>query len=505
VLDAQRCELRRDGRVVALQRRVLDLLVHLVEHRERVVAKEELISHVWRGTTVGDASISVAVSTLRRALGDCRRTPRWLATFYGRGYRFLGHVEVGPGAHIARPAPAFARGTHLHALVGRDDERQLLARLMRDVEHGGARVLILEGEPGIGKSRLLDWCHDEAGRRGMHVVSERCAKDPVAPPLAPWAAMERGLGSPADAETRPPSPLAPEAERVAEADRGASPTSGAVTQRWHHAEALRALIEARAARGAVVLLLDDLQWAHSTAVALLATLAGSLRQCRVLLIVATRSPAPDAAGTLADVARQPHCTTLRLRGLPHAAVQAVLSERLGERCSDALAARLGSAAGGNPFLLHQLAQVTSLHAAAELTAIPLADLLPASVRRAIADHFVALPRATHDMLRVAAAIGPAFSPSLLARVVERATGEVLRLLEPAYDAGLLGADPEQPAHWRFVHGIVGAVLRVEMDLEQRDRIHRRIAHAIVASTRTAQRGVRLESRASRGQPSAARR
>jgi DNA-binding winged helix-turn-helix (wHTH) protein len=112
-LDTRRFELRRGDSTVLLQRRAFDVLAYLVERRERVVGKDELAAEVWRGAHVGDASISVAVSSVRRALRDDPREPMWLATVYGRGYRFVGEaieVSLADAQRSAAGAQASHRG-----------------------------------------------------------------------------------------------------------------------------------------------------------------------------------------------------------------------------------------------------------------------------------------------------------------------------------------------------------------------------------------------------------
>ncbi|HMR08927.1 MAG TPA: transcriptional regulator, partial [Polyangiaceae bacterium] len=87
-------ELRHRGQVVAVQPKVLDLLIYLARHRERVVTKEELLEQVWADAAVSEASLSQAVSAARRALGDSSAEPRMIATVRGRGFRFVAEAST---------------------------------------------------------------------------------------------------------------------------------------------------------------------------------------------------------------------------------------------------------------------------------------------------------------------------------------------------------------------------------------------------------------------------
>jgi TolB-like protein len=88
--------------VVKTEPRVLELLNYLIEQRERVVPKEELLDTIWQGTIVSESALTSTIRDARRALGDSPADPRWLKTVYGRGLRFVGDVEMDAPA----PAPA---------------------------------------------------------------------------------------------------------------------------------------------------------------------------------------------------------------------------------------------------------------------------------------------------------------------------------------------------------------------------------------------------------------
>lgn len=92
-LDRRSLRLLRGGVVIGVQPRILELLLYLVEHRERLLTKQELIETVWRGEPVSDAALARGVFEARRTLGDDSRQPRYVHTVHGRGYRFGGVVH----------------------------------------------------------------------------------------------------------------------------------------------------------------------------------------------------------------------------------------------------------------------------------------------------------------------------------------------------------------------------------------------------------------------------
>src|SRR5256885_11544216 len=94
MLDTQRYDLHHAGEPIKLRRRVFQVLVYLLAHRERVVPKQELLEHLWPDQFVGDEALKSCIKTLRKALGDSGRTARCLRTVHGRGYRFVAAVEM---------------------------------------------------------------------------------------------------------------------------------------------------------------------------------------------------------------------------------------------------------------------------------------------------------------------------------------------------------------------------------------------------------------------------
>jgi adenylate cyclase len=102
-LDLDRYELSRDGDVVKTEPRVLEVLHYLIERRERVVPKEELLDAIWSDVHVSESALTTTIRDARRALGDSPGEPRWIKTVYGRGFRFVGDLLLD---EPERPAPA---------------------------------------------------------------------------------------------------------------------------------------------------------------------------------------------------------------------------------------------------------------------------------------------------------------------------------------------------------------------------------------------------------------
>ena len=121
ILDTQRQELHHAGEPVKLRRKVFQVLVYLLAHRERVVPKQELLEHLWPDQFVGDEALRSCMKALRHALEERGRTPRFLRTLHGQGYRFVAAVA----AREPRPADAAPHALPLPEAEGATHQAEL--------------------------------------------------------------------------------------------------------------------------------------------------------------------------------------------------------------------------------------------------------------------------------------------------------------------------------------------------------------------------------------------
>ena len=104
-LDVDRQELRRGADLVAVEPQVLDLLQYLIENRERVVSKDDLIEHVWDGRIVSDSTLTSRITSARQAIGDNGEDQRLIRTVARKGIRFVGEVSESQGGAAASASP----------------------------------------------------------------------------------------------------------------------------------------------------------------------------------------------------------------------------------------------------------------------------------------------------------------------------------------------------------------------------------------------------------------
>jgi TolB-like protein len=117
VLDTGRRELSRGGEAVTVGPQVFDLLIHLIENRDRVVSKDELFEVIWRGRTVSDSTLTSHVNFARRAIGDTGEDQRLVRTIPRKGFRFVGDVREVPSPTSATSSVVETAPSHLDATL----------------------------------------------------------------------------------------------------------------------------------------------------------------------------------------------------------------------------------------------------------------------------------------------------------------------------------------------------------------------------------------------------
>src|SRR5450755_2006399 len=144
--------LRRDGQVLPLGGRALDILIYLADRPGVVIAKQELIDRVWSDVIVEEGSLRVHVAAIRKALGDGQSGNRYIANIKGRGYSFVGTVVPLAGSRASRSDRSLHQGrlpVRPLMMIGRETVISQVSDKLRD-----ERFVTLLGPGGIGKTTI---------------------------------------------------------------------------------------------------------------------------------------------------------------------------------------------------------------------------------------------------------------------------------------------------------------------------------------------------------------
>jgi tetratricopeptide (TPR) repeat protein/transcriptional regulator with XRE-family HTH domain len=390
-------------------------------------------------------------------------------------------TAVSPSARPAAVSSPRGDGSQIPPLIARDQELALLERYLAGE---GPPVLILAGEPGIGKSRLLREAASRAVRAGWTVLSGGCQRHGGQEPYAPiLQALEHYIACLAPAHLRSNlqgcswlARLLPELMGISGEELPAGPLAPQQERRLMFGAVARFLQNVAGAAG-TLLVLDDLQWAGSDALNLLATLVRTPVEAPLRVIGAYREtevqPTHALSTLLADLAHASLAAHRRLAPLSETDMGCLLDALLGGlgEQGQALRQRLLQRAGGVPFFAVSCSHALRAADADERTL----DVVPWDVVQSVRQRVAALPEAAQAVLGVAAVVGRVVPPAILIAVVALPQGEVLAALDAAGRARLLVEDGQS---YRFAHDVIREVVEADLGVARRMALHRQVAEAL---------------------------
>jgi DNA-binding winged helix-turn-helix (wHTH) protein/predicted ATPase len=518
-------ELYYAGQLVAVEPQVWRVLCYLLQHRDRVVTKHELLEACWPGTFVSEAAMLRCLSKLRQVLRDSSHTPRYIKTFQRQGYRFVATVTLTDETALpVSPAPPAALTTtgkqerapvaFSHdraflrpvALVGRAAEWVQLHQWFATAQHGTCQLGFIAGEPGIGRSALIEtFVSHLLAAHPLWIGYGQCIEhygmgEPYLPLLEAFGRLCQGPeGSHIKTVfcqyapswlVQMPALLTPQERREL-----AVTTSGSTQVRMLRelADALQMLTAERP----LVLILDDVHWSDQATMAWLAYVA-KRRACNCLLVLSAYRPveamahAPALLAAIAELAPQDPSMVMRLDALSEAAVGTYLAQRLGTpQVPAGLTTLLHQRTRGNPFFLrtiidellrHGLLQEPAGAWSRQGTLDRVAALVPTGIRALIEQQIARLPLDAQELLEAASVAGATFAVETVAAGSGRSRDDIARQCDlwqrQGYflEAGGVERWPDgtRTVCYRFRHDLYYEVLYDRLSAWRRLQLHRDI-------------------------------
>lgn len=350
------------------------------------------------------------------------------------------------------PAPA----ADPDPLVGRTEAVDAATRALDGATEGRGRVVVVSGEPGIGKTRLADTIARLAAARGFRVGRGGWDAE-GSPPLHAWSrALEQAVGR---------DVLGTDADDVGDA----------ASVSFRQADAVLAAV---AGDLPTLLVLDDLHWADAESLRLLRRVAGGLAGTPAVLLVTSRVAPAEIGDALADamgVIARLDPVRIDLGGLDAATVADWASRRSGRHVALDVATALVGRTDGNPFYLTELVRFLVGEGALGDPAAPAWSRVPGGVRDVVRQRSRQLPDAAVEVLRAAAVAGRVFDVAVL----DVLTGDPAAVADAVEGAQVLGlVDEEGPGRYRFTHALVRDALQEALPSPTRARLHARVAAAL---------------------------
>ncbi len=370
----------------------------------------------------------------------------------------LAGSRVAPG----QPTPA--------GLIGRAAERRRLGEAIERARAGQGAVLLVDGEPGVGKTRLLQAMADDAVAAGFQAGFARCVEVGGAPPFWPWMQLVRQLGTDALAAAAGPygrhlRPLLP-----AEGD----PAPG--TPLFAVADALVAALAGLAASRPVWLTIDDLYSADPDSLSLLTLVASAIRDVPVVVAGSHRGhdlgPTHPLSGALAELARLEWVDRLSLRRFGLDEVGELVRGLAGPDVGEGTIRAIHGRAEGNAFFTLELTRL--LLAEHGMTPERAAGTVPATVMEVVGRRFGQLTEDALRVVRTGALCGREFDLTVVAAAADLDLDEATAAIDEALRSGLL-LETGAPGTYRFSHVIVVDCVTRSLGAVRRSAIHERLA------------------------------
>ena len=388
--------------------------------------------------------------------------------------------------------------------VGRRSELTRVRSHLDATLAGSGRVVMIAGEPGIGKTRTASELESHAEERGCHVLWGRCYEEAGAPPYWTWVQPIRSYVESADSDRLRQemregaleiSDIVPEVRNLAPDNADERLGEGPEQARFRLFDAVSSFFIRASTHRPLLIILDNLHWAHPSSLLLLNFLATAIED-HPILIVGTYRDEDITRGhplihALGDLNRLDHFDRLILRGLSPNDIADYISETYGAHAHSRLAELIHLHTEGNSFFVTELVRLLyqegTLHGNAREAENLLRERVPAGVREVIGRRLDRLSEVCSRVLTIGSVMGREFSLDQLLTLPASTFDEMGLSIEStgimdAVDEAIASALIEEVDHaageFRFGHAIIQQALAAELSTTVKIRLHARIAETL---------------------------
>jgi class 3 adenylate cyclase/tetratricopeptide (TPR) repeat protein len=406
-------------------------------------------------------------------------------------------------SHRPVPLPDACEAANRGPFAGRVAEQAALRGWWKEAVSGQRRLVLLSGEPGVGKTRLaVDFACQAFESEGAVVLFGRCDEHI----RAPYQPVAEAIGhfvvhAPDDVLRHHTDEWGGRLARWAPTLVSRVPDVSAVraadpeTDRLRLFDAANALLAVASSDAPMVLVLDDVHWADEPTLVYLRHLVRASGSFPLLVIATYRDTelvrTHPLSETLADFRKEAGVERVALRGLDADEVRSLLESFAGQRldaAGEAAARTLWAETEGNPFFVRQmighLVETEALVRQDDRWVLtgPVAELgLPEGVREVIGRRLSRLSPMVNELMIGAAVIGREFDVSVLAAITGHRDDDIVDALEEALAARVIGEVPAQLGRYAFSHALIRTTLYEEISTNRRVRLHRAVARNLEAA------------------------
>jgi class 3 adenylate cyclase len=386
-------------------------------------------------------------------------------------------------ARQANPLDRLAGGV----FVGREREMDELRGALDDALSGRGRLLLLMGEPGIGKTRMTEELSTWAKLRGSQVLVGRCYEGEGAPPYWPWVQVIRSYIHDRDAEAivsvmgQGVVDIAQVVSEIRERvpDLAEPPQLDPEQARFRLFDSISMFLRSASRAQPLVVVLDDLHWADKPSLLLLQFLAREIRTARLLIVATYRDVElrrqHPLAQALAELAREQISSRVVLRGITEQDVARYIEMTAGTVPPGELVRVVHRETEGNPFFVSEIVRLLASEGRLERPTTGAWSIsIPQSVREVVGRRLDQLSESSNALLQIASVVGREFALGVVQAVSDLDGSAVTEAIDEAVATRLVAEAPRSLDRYVFSHALIRETLYEEIPTTRRIGLHRKI-------------------------------